>query len=175
MIQVDIQDTINLVSNYDDALVHEDDIMMMLNMHVRRNASKKNALETDILNTFQTNFEAFRKKWFSALLKIQLEQTRIEEADLPKHLTEYRYSVQGIVKVYRDVLSKKVHRKTINDHMTPDQHGFSKLKKISLPHEYNSVLESDLIEYFYNVSGKKIDPAKIRKYHYKSPVNENYN
>ncbi|MFT2010197.1 hypothetical protein ACMA1I_16095 [Pontibacter sp. 13R65] len=170
MIRSEIQDTLNILTNFKKDQVPQEEVLLMLKYWVRKTAGCKNLTEETVQQLLADNLDALRKVWQEAFLTLDFEKIEEAESAVPAHLKEYRYSVAGIVEIYAKLLNKSIHRKTVTDHMTLDKHGISKLKKITIEGDKNSVLESDLLQYFYHEAHVRLKPEDIRRFSYKAPA-----
>ncbi|MFT2010196.1 hypothetical protein ACMA1I_16090 [Pontibacter sp. 13R65] len=146
----------------------EVDINLILKGFLQRKAMELQVSQSELIKILSTGSTVLRRKIMTGLLLVEEEiETDIIRNGVALDATrQYRYSLANIQEFYKIFAGRKISRQAINQQkriLLPIQ---------DIPNEYTSVIESDLIEYFYTQTGIKLDVQKIRPLAYKKPLQE---
>jgi hypothetical protein len=148
------------------------DVDTIIHSFVSGMASKKHLNKLDLTEKLAVSTNTLRRKM---QIKLHLFAEKLEREILeagnkvqPEH--QNRYRISDIQKIYQDFAGRSITRQTINTHTKPNSKGLIKLPVVHLPSEHTSVLQRDLIAYFYTETGIKLEPEEIKKYAYKTSV-----
>ncbi|WP_439881646.1 hypothetical protein ACSX1A_00520 [Pontibacter sp. MBLB2868] len=146
------------------------DINYVVKSFLQRKSMDLKVSQSELIGRLTVATTVAKRKIVTTLLMIEeeIEKEMLEQGINLDSTNQYRYSLANIQVFYDKFANRKISRQALNK----QKNSILPLKQ--LPNEYASVLENELLEYFYLQTGVKLDVDLIRPMAYKKPLQDSH-
>ena len=142
------------------------DINFVVKGFLQRKSMELQVSQSELISRITVATTVAKRKIVTALLMIEeeIEREILEQGINLDATNQYRYSLTNIQEFYEKFANRKISRQALNKQKN------TVLPLKQFPNEYATVIESDLVEYFYVQTGIKLVVEEIRPMAYKKPL-----